>query len=449
MPLAPSQSQIIASTAPILAEHGLTVTRHFYDNLLGNNPELRSLFSVTSQLPPSSHQPAALAASLHAYATHIDDLTPILPIVEKINQKHASLNIKSEQYAIVGEGLLKSMAELLGPEVFTDEVRDAWTAGYNQLADVMVGREEAIFSDHEKKRGGWRGWRSMRIVKRVKESEDATSFYFSPSDGGDVPDFRPGQYVSVRIDVPELEYKQIRQYSLSDAPPAEGSSNTANGGINGHVKVNERAGDRAYRITVKRESGLDVHDPEAKVHPGYVSNLLHDTYNEGDIVEMSNPGGEFFLDQDLEDTAPVVLISAGVGLTPLMSMLQTLLKKDNVSQRKISWIHVARNKAVDPFADDIARITKEHNNVKSRVFHSSPSESEKQGVDFDAAGRPDLLSFDENERRELLFIDEPKARYFMCGPNGFMIGNAKALKQMGVEGARIKMELFSVGSVGA
>jgi len=485
MPLTDSQRQIIASTAPILAEHGLTLTRHFYDNLLNKYPELRSIFSVTSQLPPSSHQPAALAASLYAYSTHIDDLTPILPVVEKICQKHASLNITADQYSIVGENLLKSMAEILGPDTFTDEVRDAWASGYTQLADIMSGREEAIYSEHDQKQGGWRGWRKMKIVKKVKESDDATSFYFKPADGGAIPDYRPGQYVSVTIDVPELKYKQIRQYSLSDAPPAKTSGqvdgdNKTNGQVNGDNKTDGWQADyaevnghvpryhhdtaskpnnlndgtysdlrSAYRITVKRESGIDMHHPDAEAHPGYVSNLLHDRYNEGDVIEMSNPAGEFFLDQDLSDSAPVVLISAGVGLTPVMSMLQTLLKMPNASERKISWIHVARNKAIDPFVDDIVRIQKDHKNVTSKVFHSSPVESEQQGVDYDAAGRPDLGAFDKEARKNLLFLDDKQARYFMCGPNPFMASNAKALSEMGVEDDRVKMELFSVGSVGA
>lgn len=461
MPLTDSQRHIIASTAPILAEHGLTLTRHFYDNLLNKYPELRSIFSVTSQLPPSSHQPAALAASLYAYSTHIDDLTPILPVVEKICQKHASLNITADQYSIVGENLLKSMAEILGPDTFTDEVRDAWASGYTQLADIMSGREEAIYSEHDQKQGGWRGWRKMKIVKKIKESEDATSFYFKPADGGAIPDYRPGQYVSITIDVPELKYKQIRQYSLSDAPPAK-----TNGHVDGDSETNGVVHDTAskpnnlndgaysdlrsaYRITVKRESGIDMHHPDAEAHPGYVSNLLHDRYNEGDVVEMSNPAGEFFLDQDLSDSAPVVLISAGVGLTPVMSMLQTLLKMPNAHERKISWIHVARNKAIDPFVDDIIRIQKDHKNVTSKVFHSSPAQSEQQGIDYDAVGRPDLSKFDEEARQNLLFLDDKQTRYFMCGPNPFMVGNAQALSQMGVDDERVKMELFSVGSVGA
>lgn len=341
---------------------------------------------------------------------------------------------------------MKSMAELLGPEVFTDEFRDAWTAGYNQLAAIMSGREEAIYTEQEKKRGGWRGWRSMKIVKKIKESDDATSFYFKPADGGEIPDFRPGQYVSLSIDVPQLEHKQIRQYSLSDAPPAEDSAVMTSGAqANGiHAPLG-----RAYRITVKRESGLNIHEPEAEVHPGYISNLLHDTYQEGDVIDMSHPAGEFFLDQDLDDSAPVVLISAGVGLTPLMSMLQTLLKKDNARDRRISWIHVAKNKAIDPFADDIAHITKEHNNVRSKVFHSSPLEKEQLGVDYDLAGRPDLLAFDKETQKDLLLLDDTKARYFICGPNEFMVKSASALKQMGVNAERIKMELFKVGYVGA
>ena len=123
MPLTTEQKQIITSTVPVLAEHGLAVTKLFYQTLLTENPELKTLFNHTEQV--TARQPNALAFSLYAYAANINDLTLILGVVNKINHKHASLGITAEQYPIVGEGVLRAFRTVLGPDVFTDELWDA------------------------------------------------------------------------------------------------------------------------------------------------------------------------------------------------------------------------------------------------------------------------------------------------------------------------------------
>ena len=133
--------------------------------------------------------------------------------------------------------------------------------------------------------------------------------------------FKPGQYISVNLFIDELEggVWQARQYSLSDAP-----------------------GKKYLRISVKREEGIEIGDPKSKTHPGYISNVLHEKRSVGDTVRVSHPFGDFFYHEDeQEKNAPVVLISAGVGLTCLMSILNTLVEEK--SERPITWIHGARN----------------------------------------------------------------------------------------------------------
>lgn len=211
MSLTPEQVKIIKATVPILVEHGTTITTKFYKDMLTAHPELNNVFNNAHQI--SGHQPRALAMALFAYATHIDDLGALGPAVELICHKHASLYIRPEQYDIVGKYLLQTMGELLG-DAFTPAIRDSWAAAYAQLAKIMIDREEQLYQASE----GWRDWRDLKIQKKVPESDEITSFYLVPVDGGKLPTFLPGQYISIRTEVPDLHYLQARQYSLSDAP---------------------------------------------------------------------------------------------------------------------------------------------------------------------------------------------------------------------------------------
>lgn len=203
---------------------------------------------------------------------------------------------------MVGFYLLEAMKEVLG-EAFTLAIHDAWTLAYRQLAEMMIKRENQLRGEAS----GWVDWRDFRISQKVQESSEITSFYLAPLDGKALPSYFPGQYISVCLPVPDLRHLQARQYSLSDAPHQD-----------------------YYRISVKRELALDLDDSDAKAHPGYISNVLHTEVKAGGVIQVSHPAGEFFLDTRTEENAdsPVVLISAGVGLTPDLSIFNTLILKD-------------------------------------------------------------------------------------------------------------------------
>lgn len=411
--LRPDQLQLIKATVPVLVEHGNTITTVFYKNMLAAHPELNNVFNMPNQV--NNHQPRALAGALFAYASNIDNLGALGPAVELICNKHASLYIKPDDYKIVGKYLIEAMGEVLG-DALTPEIKDAWAAAYWQLADIMIGRENQIYQQSE----GWTDWRDFKIIDKVKESDEITSFYLSPVDGKPLPAFQPGQYISVKVFVDEVQYEQPRQYSLSDKPSSE-----------------------YYRISVKKETGLSQGESNAATHPGYVSNILHDSKNKGDIVKVSHPYGDFFYSQK-EGSHPVVLISAGVGLTPLTSILNTLVAKSSSNERKIHFIHGARTSKTRAFKDHIASLSKSHPNIQTTFFTSQPSDEDKKGEDYHHIGRVDLSKLDQNTQ---LFLDDPQTEFYICGPGGFMKDAKTSLETLGVKPESIKMELFGTGGV--
>ncbi|KAL1739579.1 globin-like protein [Schizophyllum fasciatum] len=414
MALTPEQAKIIKATVPILAEHGMTITTRFYGNMLRENKELNNVFNTANQV--NGHQPKSLAMALYAYASNIDDLGVLSPAVELICHKHASLYIRPEQYNIVGTYLLAAMKEILG-DALTPEIRDAWAAAYWQLANIMIDREAALYKSAD----GWADWREFKIDRKEKESSEITSFYLVPVDGKPLPLFKPGQYISVQTEVPSLSHLQARQYSLSDAPRSD-----------------------YYRISVKREDGLNMSDPAAPAHPGYISNLLHKNKQAGDIVRVSHPYGDFFYDEAaVAPSAPIVFLSAGVGLTCLLSIFNSLAPAEKTAH-PITWVHVARTASARAFAAHVRAAAARNPRVKPVFFLSHPGEGDVQGTDFDVQGRLELGKLDAESQ---LFAKDPKAQYFVCGPESFMVDMQKGLKALGVDEARIHLELFGTGGV--
>ena len=174
---------IVKATAPILEEHGETLTAHFYKRMFAHNPEVAPLFNPAHQRAGS--QQKALAAAICAYAANIDNLEVLGGAVELIAQKHASLRILPEHYPIVGENLLASIREVLGAGA-TDDVIAAWTEAYGFLAEILTARERQIYSVQAKARHGWTGFKPFHVARTAPESEVITSFYLQPADGGGI-----------------------------------------------------------------------------------------------------------------------------------------------------------------------------------------------------------------------------------------------------------------------
>jgi nitric oxide dioxygenase len=187
---------IIKSTAPVLAERGTEITTHFYKRMFSNHPELLNIFNHANQ--EKGRQPTALANTLYAAARHIDELEKLIPAVKQIGHKHRSLGVKKEHYPIVGENLLAAMKEVLGNAI-TDEVLKAWEEAYGVIAKVFIDVEQEMYDEVDNKEGGWKDFKPFVVVDKVKESDVITSFYLKPKDDDILPEFLPGQYITVRV----------------------------------------------------------------------------------------------------------------------------------------------------------------------------------------------------------------------------------------------------------
>lgn len=410
--LTPEQVSIIKSTVPVLRQHGVAITAHFYKTIIDEVPALNNIFNHANQV--NNHQAAALATALYAYAANIDDLGVLSPALEKICHKHASLYIQPEHYKLVGEYLLRAMGDVLGA-VLTPEILEAWGVAYWQLANLMIKLEADMYEEAD----GWTDWRDFKISEKVQESDEITSFYLRPIDGKALPKFLPGQYISIKTDVPQLQYQQPRQYSLSDAPNPN-----------------------YYRISVKKETGIDTENADDVAHPGYISNILHEEKAVGDILKVSHPFGEFFLEAKQIDESPIVLLSAGVGVTPMVSMLNTLTERR--SNQPVSFVHGARTGATRAFHSHVQHLAKWHPNIRHTSFIKNPNENITEGHDYHIQGRLDLHKLDHKND---LFLHDNRTQYFVCGPESFMADVENGLLDRAVDPTRIHLEIFGVGAI--
>lgn len=390
---------LVKATVPVLKEHGVALTTYFYQRMFRHNPELKQIFNRTHH--ESGKQATALAMSVLAYAENIDDPSVLAPVVTLITHKHASVGIRAEHYPIVGKHLLASIKEVLG-DAASDELIDAWAVAYGALADLFIAAENKLYADAATRDGGWSGWRTFRIVDKVKESSQITSFYMTPTDGGGLPHYCAGQYVSVRVYVPEWEVMQPRQYTLSEAPGAS-----------------------YLRISVKCEPSGDT------TPAGRVSNLLHLNYDKGDTIDVAPPFGDFFLHED-RDT-PVVLISGGVGITPMVAILNRLMK--TARHRDVQFVHASRNAEVYAFGPHLAKLAGENPQLGLHIFHD------------EGPVRPPVRSGVLDLRDLGDAVLKPGADYYLCGPSAFMDAHIAMLHRLGVGSDRIHAEVFSTGGV--
>ena len=384
------QIELVKSTVPLLEASGPAITDYFYNRLFTHNPEAQNIFNMSNQA--SGKQSFALFSAIAAYAKNLDNVEQLLTMVERIAQKHTSLNIQPAHYDLVGHHLIETLRELV-PEQFTKEVEDAWTAAYQELAAIFIHRESELYQQREELVGGWKGGRQFILVEKRIESELVKSLVFEPVDGNAVIDYQPGQYIGIEVQPKHSEFKEIRQYSLSD-----------------------KANGESYRISVKRE---------IVGTPGIVSNYLHDGLRLGDEVTLYAPAGDFYLQ---ENAKPKVLISAGVGLTPMQAMLESLVAKKQSDTADTFFLHACENVAQHSFKKRQADLAQQGKVINHIWYKSESAESALHGF-MDISTIADQLPLIE-------------ADFYLCGPVSFMQFAKQQLVTLGVENDCIHYEVF-------
>lgn len=369
--------------------------------MLSKNPQLMNIFSAPAQTTLA--QPKALAGSVHAYAANIHDLGPIVPTVVRIAEKHAGLGVKPEHYAVVGENLLGAISRVLG-DAFTPQLQEAWYHAYWQLAKIFIEAENDLYA-----KGAWKGWKDFKITAHTDETYQIASIKLVPTDPSMLPlkPYKPGQFITLRVMVDELGAYQCRHYSLSDSPSPD-----------------------HYRITVKRED-LDG----GSVPDGLVSTRLH-KLPVGSTIQCTFPTGSFNLPSPLPEH--IVFLSGGVGITPNMSMLNTIVEEG--AGVNISWIQGAQTPDHYAFKQHVDNLVATSNGkIKARAYYS---EGGAEGPNT-YNGMVEVPKLDA----ELLALSDPKAIYYVCGPDPFMTNVVAGLKGRGVDASRIIVEAFRAGEV--
>jgi len=383
---------MIRASVPVLRQHGVSITKAFYSRLFAAHPELSNVFNMGNQANGS--QQGSLAAALFAYAANIEDPDALTPVIERIAHKHASIGIRPSHYPIVARHLLGAIRSVLG-DAATPELLTAWDEAYWLLAGELIANEARLYERAASVAGDLR---ALRITQVVQESAEIVSIYLQTSEGGSPGSFEPGQFVSVAIDLPEMGSRQLRQYSLSDSPR------------------------RPYwRITIKRE-------PKGAAKPaGWVSNRLHVEARPGEILQVSAPFGNFapaVMDR------PLVLLSAGVGITPMISALNTLA--DSGSQHPILFAHATRALDAKVLGHEVQSAATRLPSLQPIFFYEDAS-ADPAGP-ASCAGRM-VLS-------EELLAPYRAAEFYLCGPLPFMREQWRSLVQLGIPAERLHREVF-------
>ncbi|MFF9062861.1 globin domain-containing protein [Streptomyces sp. NPDC014882] len=384
--LSASSAATVRATLPVVGAAIGEITERFYAGLFEAHPELlRDLFNRGNQAAGTQRQ--ALAGSIAAFATHLVEHPDSRPdaMLSRIAHKHASLGIAPEQYAVVHEHLFAAIVAVLG-EAVTPEVAAAWDEVYWLMANALIAVEKRLYEE-----SGGADWRAWEVVERVPETSDVVTFRLRPVDGGPVRDFRAGQYVSVRAELADGA-RQIRQYSLSGAP-----------------------GDTLRQISVKRVPGGTT--PE-----GEVSNHLHAHVTEGSVLELSEPYGDLVL-ADAPQT-PLLLASAGIGVTPITAMLAHLAAAGH--RAPVTVVHADRSPAEHALRSEHAAYAEK---LPEATVHLWYEQDAPEGA---RTGLVDLTDVPV----------APGTHAYLCGPLPFMRAVRAQLIEKGVAPADVHYEVF-------
>ncbi|MFJ2740362.1 globin domain-containing protein [Streptomyces sp. NPDC087440] len=383
--LSQNATATVRATLPAVGAAIEDITALFYENLFTAHPELlRDLFNRGNQAAGTQRQ--ALAGSIAAFATHLVERPDERPdaMLARIAHKHASLGVTAGQYKVVHQHLFAAIAEVLGDAV-TAEVAAAWDEVYWLMANALIAIEDRLYAEHGVLKGDT--WREWEVTGRIEETAEVATFQLRPADGAPMPAAKPGQYVSVQVELPDGA-RQIRQYSLSSAPGA------------------------ALRtIAVKR------------VGDGEVSSHLHTHVREGHRLRVSAPYGDLVLQ---DGRAPVLLASAGIGCTPMVSMLEHLAATGHTAP--VTVVHADRSPAAHPLRTDHGLLAEKLPSATAHFFYEHP----EPGHPANRTGRVDLADVEIAVGTQA----------YLCGPLPFMREVRSQLLTRGIPAADIHYEVF-------
>jgi nitric oxide dioxygenase len=400
--------EVVKATLPVIGAAIGDITPVFYRRMFAAHPELgRDLFNRGNQA--QGDQQRALAGAIAAYATLLVDETAPRPqeLLARIAHKHASLGIREDQYPIVHEHLFAAIVEVLGDAV-TPDIAAAWDEVYWQMAGDLIAIEKELYADAGVEPDHI--WRTVVVRERTQQSPDTVSFVIVSPDGSQLPPARPGQYISVAVRLPDGA-RQIRQYSLTDT-----------------------AQHTAWGITVKAIAP-DVADDGTVIPAGQVSNFLHQNIFEGDELTVSPPFGDLVLDDTAE---PLLLISAGIGSTPIIGILHYLAQTG--SSRDVMVLHADRSPARHAHRQELkdlvnqlpaATLHRWYEDLGVRPAHGTlrPGLVDLEGIDLPSEAQAYLcgpIPFMESVRASLIKHDIPESHihYEIFGPDKWLAGAA-------------------------
>ncbi|WP_217179054.1 globin domain-containing protein [Streptomyces sp. AC495_CC817] len=392
--LSAQSAPVVRATLPVVGASLTTITEVFYRRLFEERPELlRHLFNRANQA--SGAQREALAGAVAAFATLLVERPDERPdaVLARIAHKHVSLGVTADQYPLVGRHLLGAVAEVLGDAV-TPEIGAAWEEVYWLMANALIAIEARLYTEAGVAEG--EVWRPLEIAERRQESADAVSLVLRRPDGRATPAFRPGQYVSVRVGLPDGA-RQIRQYSLSTAPDH-----------------------KTWRITVKRERAADGSVPD-----GEVSSWLHAHAEVGDVLDVSLPAGDLVLP---EGDTPLLLASAGIGSTPMLSMLDHLALTS--STRPVTVVHADRSPLDHVHRDEQADLVSRLTGADLHLWYEQDAHLSPNANVFTGRAALDHLT------------PAPDTTAYLCGPLPFMRAARGELLAKGLRPAAVHYEVF-------
>jgi len=357
--------QIVKDTAGAVAPRARDIVDDFYPRMFKNNPETKAFFNPVNQFQEPPRQRMALANAVVAYASNIDQLENLSGAVKIIAHKHAGLNVLPEHYPVVHDNLMASIGHVLGDAV-TPEVGDGWSKAVMALAEVCIGEEKKLYEMAQGRSGGWLGSKDFKVSAVKMVTPQCAEVTFVPADGSEAPiDFTPGQFLTVHL---KKEGATPRHYTVTSAP-----------------------GKAFLQCCVK------------KIDKGFVSTAMHEL-KEGDLVGLSPPFGTFTM-----AGKPAVLISAGIGATPMKAFLEARPADVRLA------LHVDRSEGDHPFRQQFL-----DSGVATKFHYTS-----KDGRLSQAELVKDVKPFAGD------------CAFYLCGPDGFLKMAKAALAEAGASDVHV------------